>query len=265
MPACSRPDILKHYDVDLDFGNDVMTLFAPDHCPGKVVYWKADTVAVVPMRVLHSGHIVVPVMLDGERVMATLDTGAYHTTLSIPSAESVFGLKLGSEDTPRVGNLLGKENATTYRHVFRSLAFGDIEVKNLQVQIIPDLLHQVLVDASMPPTGTRIHDPRKLESDASMLIGMNILRHFHIYIAYKEEKLYITPTVEKPLDIPTAEVPPPATPANFRFRAVLLLPPRSGMVTVPRLPARRSRPVYKSASKNRRAHPASKGEICDVR
>ena len=26
-----------------------------------------------------------------------------------------------------------------------------------------------------------------------MLIGMNVLRHFHLYIAYKEERLYITP------------------------------------------------------------------------
>lgn len=219
------PDILKNYDVDLDFGADTMTLFEPDHCPGKVIYWKADSVAVVPMRVLHSGHIIVPVTLDGKRVMATLDTGAYNTTLSIPFAESVFGLKLGTVDTPRVGNLLGKESAATYRHVFQTLAFGDIEVKNLQVQIIPDLLHQVLVDASTPPTGTRIRDPRKLEADAGMLIGMNILRHFHVYIAYKEEKLYITPTVEKPLDVPTAGVPPPATPANFRMRAGLPLPP----------------------------------------
>ena len=26
-----------------------------------------------------------------------------------------------------------------------------------------------------------------------MLIGMNVLRHLHIYIAYKEQKIYITP------------------------------------------------------------------------
>ena len=26
-----------------------------------------------------------------------------------------------------------------------------------------------------------------------MLLGMNVLRHFHIYIAFKEKKLYITP------------------------------------------------------------------------
>jgi hypothetical protein len=213
------PDILKHYDVDLDFGADLMTLFSPDHCPGKVVYWKTDAVAVVPMRVLHSGHIVVPVLLDGKRVMATLDTGAYNTTLTIPTAESVFQLKLGSEDTPRTGNLTGKENAATYRHTFSTLAFDGIVVNNLQVQIIPDLLHQVLVDAAAPATGTRIHDPRNVESDASMLIGMNILRHFHIYIAYKEEKLYITQTQSEPLPAPTAEIPPKATPANFRIRA----------------------------------------------
>jgi hypothetical protein len=219
------PDILKHYDVDLDFGSDTMTLFSPDHCPGKVVYWKANAVAVIPMRVLHSGHIIVAVRLDGKRVMATLDTGAYNTTLTIPTAETVFGLKPGSADTPRVGNLVGKESAATYRHMFQVLDFDGIVVKNPTIQIIPDLLHQVLVDAALPPTGTRIHDPRKMETDAVMLIGMNILRHFHIYIAYKEEKLYITPAIEKPLDIPTAEVPPPATPANFRLRAGLPLPP----------------------------------------
>jgi predicted aspartyl protease len=219
------PDILKHYDVDLDFGNDTLTLFSPDHCPGKVIYWKADAVAVIPMRVLDSGHIVVPVMLDGKRVIATLDTGAYNSTLNIPIAESTFGLRLGSEDTPRAGNLVGKASAVTYRHVFSTLAFDGVAVKNLQVQIIPDLLHQVMVDAALPPTGTRIFNPRKMEADAGMLIGMNILRHFHIYIAYKEEKLYITPAVETPPDTPTADAPPPATPANFRMRAGLPLPP----------------------------------------
>jgi hypothetical protein len=157
-------------------------------------------------------------------VIATLDTGAYNSTLNIPIAEAAFGLKLGSEDTPQIGNLAGKSSAVTYRHVFHSLAFDGVVVRNLQVQIIPDLLHQVLVDAALPPTGTRIFDPRKMEADAGMLIGMDILRHFHIYIAYKEQKLYITPAVETPLDAPTAEVPPPATPANFHIRAWFLPP-----------------------------------------
>jgi hypothetical protein len=40
-----------------------------------------------------------------------------------------------------------------------------------------------------------------------MLIGMNILRHFHLYIAYREQRLYVTPTQSVPVLPPTAEAP----------------------------------------------------------
>ncbi|MGH6875918.1 MAG: retropepsin-like aspartic protease, partial [Rhizomicrobium sp.] len=50
-------DLLRHYDVDLDFGTHKLGLFSQDHCPGKVVYWASGGVAVVPMHVVNSGHI----------------------------------------------------------------------------------------------------------------------------------------------------------------------------------------------------------------
>jgi aspartyl protease len=213
------PDILKHYDIDVDFGGDTLKLFAPDHCFGKVIYWRPDRVAVIPMRVLHSGHIMIQVALDGEPVIAILDTGAFFTTLALPVAQTQFRLHVGDKDTPATGNLTGKPNSFTYRHVFRSLAFEGIAVSNPTVEVIPDLLHQVATDAALPPTGTRIGDPKKLEGNASMLIGMNILRHFHIYIAYQEQRLYVTPTVEHPVLPPTAEEPPQAVPAHLSLRA----------------------------------------------
>ena len=201
------PDILKHYDIDVDFGTDKMSLFSPDHCEGKVIYWKPDAVAVIPMRVLRSGHIIVPVLLDGQRVLATLDTGAYRTALMRVTAESEYHLTLGASDTPKSGSLTGKPNAETFRHTFNTLSFDGIVVKNPQVEIIPDLLRQPLLDAAAPPTGTRILDPRKIEADASLLIGMNILRHFHLYIAYREQRLYVTPTQSTPVLPPTADAP----------------------------------------------------------
>jgi len=212
------PDILKHYDIDVDFGADKLKLFSPNHCEGKVIYWSAPAVAIVPMRVLHSGHIMVSVLLDGEPVTAILDTGAWHTTLALPVAETQFGLKLGSAAAPMTGNLTGKPNAYVYRHIFKTLAFDGIVVKNPQVEIIPDLLHQVAADAAAPVTGTRIRDPRKLEGAASMLIGMSILRHFHIYIAYNEQKLYVTPTVEYPVLPPVADTPSQPIPAHLTER-----------------------------------------------
>lgn len=212
------PDILKNYDIDVDFGSGKMNLFSPDHCPGKVIYWKPPAVAIIPMRVLHSGHIMVGVLLDGKKVTAILDTGAYHTTLSLSVAESQYNLDLGAADTPQTGHLTGKPSASTYRHIFSTLSFEGITVNNPQVEIIPDLLHQVAADAAAPVTGTRIGDRKKQEGDASMLIGMSILRHFHIYIAYKEQRLYITPTVEVPVEPPVADVPPQAIPAHLSQR-----------------------------------------------
>ncbi len=81
------PDILKHYDVDIDFGAGKFNLLSQDHCEGKVIYWKADAVAVVPMKVMASGHILLPVLLNGKEIVALLDTGASNTTLSQQVAE----------------------------------------------------------------------------------------------------------------------------------------------------------------------------------
>lgn len=189
------PDILKQYDVHIDFGANKLSLLSQKHCERKVIYWPASAVAVVPMRVLASGHIIVPVLLDGHSLYALIDTGAYNTTLTIPEAEGTFNLKLGSPDAPHAGVLQNRPGSFTYKHVFHNLTFEGISVSNLNVEIIPHMNRDLF--ANRPETGTRIANPRHAEDKASMLIGMDVLRHFHLYIAYKEERLYITP-VEAP-------------------------------------------------------------------
>ena len=189
------PDILAHYDLHIDFGANKLTLLSPDHCEGKVIYWPASAVVVVPMKVLRSGHIIVPVSLDGKTINALIDTGASNTTLTTLSAESDFGLKLGDADTPKTGNLPDQPGAFTYKHTFKSLAFEGIAVSNPHVDIIPDMTKDVV--ANNPELGTRLADTKRAEDKIDMLLGMNVLRHFHLYVAYKEEKLYITP-IEAP-------------------------------------------------------------------
>jgi hypothetical protein len=193
------PDILQHYDVHLDFGANKLTILSQDHCEGKVIYWTAGTVAVVPMRVLQSGHILFPVLLDGVSMNALLDTGAANTTLTIPAEERGFNFKLGSADTPIMDVMPDRPGAYIYKHTFKTLDFEGVAVGNLTVQIIPDALTKVT--ANTPELGTRLADRKKDEDKADMLVGMDVLRHFHVYIAYKEQKLYITP-VEAP---PAAE------------------------------------------------------------
>jgi len=119
-------------------------------------------------------------VLDGRPLRAMIDTGAPETTLSMGEARRTFGL------TPEDGN-------KAFAHVFQKLAFEGLEVGNPHIVIIPDKV------GSKDPnndfvTGSRVH--RVDDSDSSdpvMLVGMNILSKLHLYIAFGEQKIYITP------------------------------------------------------------------------
>jgi len=209
------PNILKNYDVDIDFGGGKLNLLSADHCEGKVIYWPANAVAVVPIHVLRSGHILVPVKLDGKNVSAILDTGAYTTTLMMPLAEGDFGLKMGSADTPKVFEMPDRPGAATYEHKFGSLSFGGVSVSNLSVAILPDFMRS---KTGTPQLGSRLGTGGTHEQVPDMLIGMNVLRHLHVYIAYQEQKLYITQGDGAQATPVASGSPPNASPYSTHLR-----------------------------------------------
>lgn len=192
------PDILSRFDVDIDFGTGKLNFISPDHCDGKVVYWPTDAVAVVPMTVFESGHIAITVKLDGKIQIAMVDTGASGSTLTTDIAESQYDLKLGSEDAPAEGALQGHSTQTIYRHIFKTLEFEGVTITNPRIEIIPNPTRSLVEAAATPRVGSRIASATRDETKINMLIGMNVLRHLHVYIAYKEHKLYITPAGSAP-------------------------------------------------------------------
>src|SRR5438105_11627601 len=106
------PGILRFYDVALDFENRKFMLLSQDHCEGKVIYWKADAVAAVPMEVVRaSGHIVVPVVLDGQKLNALIDTGATNSVLNLSVAEGDFKLSLKQPDMAPIRPLGDRDNS----------------------------------------------------------------------------------------------------------------------------------------------------------
>jgi predicted aspartyl protease len=188
------PDRLLDYDVDADFGSDTLSLFSPGRCPGGAPAWKA----MAPIA-LDGTHIVVPVTLDGQTTNAILDTGASNTTLQAEYAQRLFMFPLGDAQTPESGVLNGVSSLKTYRHIFQSIAFGTVTIHNLRVTLIPDAMG-------------RGGDPSRTQSALTaaapkMIIGMDVLRKMHIYIAFGEHKMYIS---EASAPASTAS-PPPAT------------------------------------------------------
>jgi hypothetical protein len=167
------PDILRQFDVDLDFARKTVKFFSPDHCEGKILYWTPSAMAIIPMQ-LDAGHIVVPVTVDGQRLQAIVDTGAGGTIMNLTVAERRFGL---TADTANSGPSV---------HQFKSLELEGLSVANPTIRLEPDR-----VANAMPSNlGGVMSQPRQGLPD--VIIGQNVIGKFHVYIAYGERKLYVT-------------------------------------------------------------------------
>lgn len=189
------PNLLRQFDVEIDFATMKFSLYSQDHCDGKAVPWPANTVSAVPMKLDASDHIEIPVQLDGKDMTAMLDTGAIHTVLNLERAQGDFGLKLGDEETPEVGRLLRSPESKTYFHRFKSLSMSNTAIANPTVRIIPDLMRNKMADPTYSLNGgSRIPAPAVKPGFGDLILGMNVLRQWHIYIAYKEEMVYLAPS-----------------------------------------------------------------------
>ncbi len=187
-------DFLAMFDISIDPVAKKLDLLDPDHCLDKVIYWPASAIAKVPVERLRDGHIVLSLELDGKPVRAILDTGAEGSTLRIEAAHALLGIIPGGPETPVSGQLNGVKDLATYRHVFKSLSFEGVAVANPTLTLIPDMIDEPL---SSTPLGTLIKE-KNLAARPDMLLGMDILRHVHIYIAYKDRLVYVTPLETPP-------------------------------------------------------------------
>ena len=179
----------RRVDIDLDFAQHKLSYFSNKHCEGKVIYWPASALAVVPMRFdRSSGHILISANLDGKSIDATIDTGATGNVLKLSVATDRFGVNLSAPDVAEA-RLDNAPSEKVYRKRFATLSFEGVTVTNPEMLLIPDRQAGAFGDprrtgSLIPPTDTGLPD---------LIIGMPILSRLHIYVAYAEQKIYITP------------------------------------------------------------------------
>lgn len=167
----------KQYDADFDFGAGRLNIFL--HCAGQVVYWPAPAVAVVPFRLGSNNNIRFWVELDGKSVNAMLDTGASTTFLNPSRARRTFGVDVNAPGVEKIGDISG---ASMYRRRFKTLAFEGVTINDPLIVLTPDLTS----------------DAATRDSPPDLILGMTTLSQMHVYIAYKERKLYITAATPQP-------------------------------------------------------------------
>jgi predicted aspartyl protease len=182
------PDVLAMFDLDFDFADRKLNLMSPDHCDGKVVYWTGVYSAVDFKK--RDNQIDLSVNLDGHDLSAVLDTGSSYTNLFQNVSESAFGLSASSPgmvaDPKADPDDLGR---MTYR--FNALTIGELAVKNPLVHILQNAAQESFEKKHNDPIG-RDSFMREGFQTGDMLLGMNVLTKLHLYIAYKERKIYVT-------------------------------------------------------------------------
>ena len=76
------------------------------------------------------------------------------------------------------------------RYRFKSLSFGGVSVVNPLIYLLPDFAeHSMKVDE-----GKIADDPvwGPIRDVSRFIVGTDILRKLHLYVAYREQKLYVT-------------------------------------------------------------------------
>jgi hypothetical protein len=178
-------DVLSSLDVELDFANNRANLYAQDHCPGKVVYWTAFY-AALPFRTDETGHPSFHMELDGKRIKVAFDLVPGHARMGMLTAKRLFDI---DETSPGVEAIAVKppEYSPIHRYPFKALSADGIAIANPQIDLFPQT-------AECRPFA-RYDDPDRTRclAGADLRIGLDVLRQLHLYFAFKEKVLYVTP------------------------------------------------------------------------
>ena len=199
-------DVMWHYDVDLDFAHQKMNFFEPEQCKGAGVYWSPSTITSVPI-VAYNGleysdrspiprlnTTYVPVTLDGHTIIALLDTRADRTFMNPDVASKIFGVNADSQDTANVSD--GGTLIKARLHTFSSLSLGGLTANNPQIAIPLDITTQ----------STNIFHASKVARDTyslheilpDLVIGMDLLKHSHLYVSFRNDRVYVSAAGDGP-------------------------------------------------------------------
>lgn len=205
-------DLMQRYDIEMDFTGRKLNYFSTDHCEGKVVYWPTPGFTTVPIRgwgafqtntsamdhtgmTPHPEGLTITVSIDGHEVPASIDTNLGQTTLNSNTAHSLFGLTADSPGVTQLGSLDGTQAHRRFGYAFKTLSLGGVTLHDPHIAMVPDLLGTKSSDMIQADS----HIQRRSDDrQPTMRIGMDILRNLHLYIATKEQKLYLTLAPQPP-------------------------------------------------------------------
>jgi predicted aspartyl protease len=158
-------------DLEIDNAKKTISLFSQKHCPGDGVHWANEAVTLKFKRDKREV-IALPVVyadLDGETIRTIIDTGSTVSSVSLELAKRRFGLTPTSPGVEPSGkaHLPSGKIVDLYSYTFKALTISGIRFENVPVHIGEF-------------------------DEAELILGMNELKHLHLYFAFKDKMIHVT-------------------------------------------------------------------------
>ena len=179
-------DFLGSYDVEFDLVHNAVRLYASEGCEDvSLAYWAPEGASVVPIEM--DGELRLPVQLNGQRVWATLDSGATRTVVESSTARQHGLLPNGAGVQP--GGCIGRGGrspADMWIGMFKSFTIGNETIRNPTLYFSD--IWQNMIDRD---TG-RLRPPERLQRQPEVLLGLDFLLAHRVLIAHSQQKLYFS-------------------------------------------------------------------------
>jgi tetratricopeptide (TPR) repeat protein/predicted aspartyl protease len=169
-------NLFRIADMDFDFADGALHFVRPQHCGGQVLaYWaKAQPVTAIDLHWTSSQqpHLIGEVSMNGRDVEALFDTGTPRTILSLRAAKRA-GITPDSPGVVPAGITwgTGKDLVKVWVAPVDKFEIGGETIQHTHVLIGDFNLYQM---------------------GADMLVGMDFFLAHHIYVAYSQNKMYLT-------------------------------------------------------------------------
>ena len=188
-------DLLQPYDVDVDFRRGQLKMFAKvskGQCAGPSGWTPAARTAMNNK----GWHLHIPVILDGHAYDAIFDTGSRHTIMRLPVARRDFGLRDDSPGMTPYGSINGDPLLNGHLRTFGKLSFAGIDFERQEVLIVPDRMNRHADRSRIADNPAHLHNENLILPELSL--GMDVLKHLHLFMAFGEQALYVAPAAAVP-------------------------------------------------------------------
>ncbi len=162
-------DWLAQFDVEIDVPRRHLTLYQVEGCSGRYVPWHGPYADFQHVRPPGRMLITLPVRLEGQTLIAVLDSGANATEIT-EDAAARLGVTAAALAGDQAGHTIGVDQTrvTTHRHRFSDMEVGGERFPNVMLSV------------------GAVHVP-----GADMLLGADFLRGRRVWLSYSTEQVFI--------------------------------------------------------------------------